>query len=238
MKFNYLLDLGYSTEEIEDYSNHWNPGIIEFLLENAENVSKNMSYLLSYFSKDFVLRLTIFYPDSFSISPECFQDRICALQQAFPEEWKEIIEKQFWGYNGIPGSNYKPFLYTVGVYDDAVYKNAIEMLQNPERIVFEFMVLLSRDVGIEVLADSFFEDDLWNLECSKYEVVRNAKHLISEGLTLCMVEDMLYNAPYLMMLSEIEITERLKKAFGEEYIAEMKEMDDDSFLDKLEEIAW
>lgn len=131
-------------------------------------------------------------------------------------------------------ANYKPIM-AVLADDNRDIEKAIKQLQNPYDIIFEFMVLLKNDVGITASADNFFEDFLWDLEEFKYEVVRNAKQLINKGLTIDMVEDILYNAPYLMGLSEMEVDERLKKVFGENYI---NEMDNDTFLELLEKIAW
>ena len=238
MDLSYLYSLGYTEEKITNYSKYWAPEIIEYLAENSDYVAENMRYLQDDFEEDLLLKLPVFYPETFVLKPELFQERIRMLKDAFSYEWIDIIENQFWGYDGIPGTNYKPIMRTLASYDDADIQDAIKQLKNPYDITFEFMVLLSKDAGLEISAANFFEEDLWWIESSKYEVLRNAKLLLEKGLTKELVEDIICSAPYLMMLSEMEVKSRLRDGFGEEYITTMQDLDSKSFFEKLEEIGY
>lgn len=238
MDLEYLRELDYSTEEIEEYSQNWNDSIIRFLAENKDIVLENMKYLCPFFNKELILKFPVFYTDSFTISPKLFKERIDLFRKSFPDNWINIIEKQFWGYDGICGSNYRPFLRVLGSYIDSDINDAIHQLKNPGTITFEFIVLLKKEVGIELSADCFFEEWLLEIEMSKYEVLRNAKYLLDKGLSRKVVEDLLTQTPFLMMLSELEVNKRLVDGFGENYIETMQETDLDIFMEILEEIGW
>lgn len=237
MDLNYLKRLGYTEQEIEEYTRSWNENNISYLSENENSVSENMNYMMAYFDKDLVLKLSVFYSSTFVLSPLLFKKRIQLLRNAFPDDWIEIIKKQFWGYDGIPGTNYEPIMRVMGAYDDSDVERAIKQLKNPQNIIFEFIVLL-KDVGIELSAADFYEEFLMDLEESKYEVVRNAKTLVKIGISIEVVESIITNAPFLVMLSEMEVIERLRNRFGENYKDIINEMEEDAFLEALEEIAW
>lgn len=238
MDLEYLRELGYGTEEIEEYSRSCNDSAISYLAENKDSVLENMKYLRPFFNKELILKFLFFYKDAFTISPELFKKRIDLFRKSFPDDWTDIIEKQFWGYDGIYGSNYQPFLDVLGSYKESDITHAIHQLENPNTITFEFIVLLKKAVGIELSADYFYEEWLLDLEVSKYEVLGNTKYLLDKGLSKEVVEDILTQAPFLMMLSELEVNKRLVEGFGENYVKTMQGMDLDTFTKKLEEIGW
>lgn len=238
IELNYLKELGYSEDEISEYAKSWNNGIISYLAENSENVSRNMTYLMNELDKDILLKFPVFYSSTFTISPELFEERMMKLKSAFPDEWVDIIEKQFWGYDGIKGTDYEPIMRSMGSYDDSDVEKAIEQFKNPQSITFEFIVLLSERIGISLSAEDFPEYSLLDLEVAKYEVVRNAEYLTEAGLPMELVKRVICNAPYLMMLSELEVQVRLSEGFGENFISRMQELDEDSFYEALDGIAW
>ncbi len=240
MNLDYLNKLGYSDEEIEKYSHKWNNHIIEFLAENSEFVAANMEMLTTNFDKELLLKLPIFYSETFVSSPSLFESRINLLKNTFPDEWEEIIEKQFWGYDGYIGTNYVPIMSILCSNDITDVEKSIVQLQNPSEIVFEFMILLSKKLSLNISTDGIIESLLWDLEVSKYEVEINAKFLVEKGLTNDLIEELIYNAPFLMMQSKLYVEKCLIKGFGEDYIAKIQSTyseDYDSFLEILEDIA-
>lgn len=238
MNLNYLKELGYTKNEIEGYSSSWNNNTIMYLAENSDYVSSNMRYLKDDFDHNLLLKLPIFYSETFTLSPELFEKRVVLLKNAFPDCWTDIVEKQFWGYCGIGSESYRPIMSVLGSYDELYINESIKQLQNPQEIVFGFMLLLQKNLEIELSVDSLYDEILWDMKVSKYEIVRNANTLINQGLSKNMVCDIIAYAPYLMMLSESEVKTRLSKSFGKNYISEIQKMDNEIFLDKLEEIAW
>lgn len=238
MSIHYLKKLGYSEKEIEKYAESWNENIISYLADNSDAVYENMNYLFKDFDKDLLLKLPVFYPETFALLPEVFRKRMSLFKAEFPDEWNEIVEKQFYGYDEIPGTNYEPIMKVMGSYDDTCIAKAIEQLKNPQEIVFEFLVLLSKHIGIELSASDFYEDYLLSLEEAKFELVRNAEYLIELGLPVEIVELVITNAPYLMMLSKGEVKSRLIKGFGEDFISKMQGLDEDAIVEVLEEVGW
>lgn len=238
MELSYLQALGYSEKEIADYSKSWAQDIIEYLAENSDYVFKNMRYLQDDFSKDLLLKLPVFYPDTFAISPIRFKEKMTMLKNAFPDEWKKIIEQQFWAYSGIAESTYEPILEVFGSNDDSALEKAIEQLKNPDTITFEFLVELSKEVGINVSPNDILCDEtyLWFLEESKNEIVTNAKYLIGKGLSKDTVEQIICSTPDLMMLPRLEVEAKLEEGFGENYITSMEDMELDTFYEKLNEL--
>ena len=235
MDLDYLKHLGYSQNEIQSYANSWNTNIILYLAENSDSVSENMNFIKKEFDKDLLLKLPIFYPDSFVLPPMYFRERMQLFKDSFPDDWVEIIEQQFWGYEGRPGTNYRPIMMEMASSDGL--NKAIKQLENPEDITFEFMIMLSEGVGIELYADDFNDLELLlEMEVFKHEIIRNSKHLIGLGLSRDIVEGIIRNEPYLMMLSELEVVGRLRDKFGEDFINEMSKMDEDSIYLILEKI--
>ena len=58
------------------------------------------------------------------------------------------------------------------------------------------------------------------------------------GLPVEIVELVITNAPYLMMLSKGEVKSRLIKGFGEDFISKMQGLDEDAIVEVLEEVGW
>ena len=88
---DYLHKLGYSEQEIEAYSKEWAKEIISYLADNSANVVENMRLLQKDFSRDLLLKFSVFYSDAFTLNPEMFSERISLLKQAFPDEWTDIM---------------------------------------------------------------------------------------------------------------------------------------------------
>ena len=86
---------------------------------------------------------------------------------------------------------------------DKNIEKAIKQLQNPQDIVFEFLILLKK-IGINLSGYDFFDEELlWDMEVGKYEIVSNAKNLIEQGLPESVVSKIICGTSLLMMLSEI-----------------------------------
>ena len=73
MSIHYLKKLGYSEKEIEKYDESWNENIISYLADNSDAVYENMNYLFKDFDKDLLLKLPVFYPETFALLPEVFR---------------------------------------------------------------------------------------------------------------------------------------------------------------------
>lgn len=234
MDLSYLKQMGYTTEEIEEYSGSWNEKIISCLADNGDVVFENMQYLKPYLDRKLLLKLPVFYDNTFTISPARFKARMDLFRESFPDDWLDIIKKQFYGYSGIYGSNYKPIMSMAGSDNDSDMVEAIEQLKYPENTVFEFMILL-QEVEIDVSADDFCENCLLDLEVGKHEILENVKTLLDAGLNTDLMKNLLCECPYLMLLSEMEVKEILIERFGENYIEEMQEMDCDTLVEILED---
>ena len=242
-KCKYLYELGYSEEQINGHLQRWNEGIISYLGENSDNVLENMKYISSYFDSSLLLKLSIFYSDTFVLSPHIFKERFDMLKNEFPQDFVDIVEKQFLGYDGSAmgavddDSLYIPYMASMSRGDQQIYK-AIESIKNPHTRMYEFIVMLEKYVGINVLPEDIGEDILLDLEVSKWEVVHNAEYLVEKGLAVEQIEDILCYCPFAMMGSTGELEMYLVEAVGDDYVDAINEMSNEEFwIDKLCEIV-
>lgn len=226
--YHYLAALGYSSSEINAYCLAWNKEILEYLLSNKEHVSKNMLYLQTDFDKDLLLKLPVFYPSSFALEPSVYIERFEKLKAAFPYDYAEIVKKQFFGYEGydtvyVPHTKgtfsvlYEPFLEVLAIGEESV-KDAVVSLSKPTSRHYKFLIMLQKDVGLNVSADDVQEEYLLDLECGKWEVLRNAENLIKRGLIKDLLQELLWHCPHILTCSTLELESALSNHFGDNYI--------------------
>lgn len=240
MRLSFYTELGYSSEEIDRFCSSISSILVELLEANHYCVGENVKCLQGHIDRHLLLQLPFFYPVSFCTDPELFTYRIDLLKEAFPDSWSRIITKQTqgcWGIKGLKGTNYKPFLEVIALRDEDVQRE-LDLLQHPEEIIFEFMVMLG-EIGIEVDPDSLYDNIVWDMEASKLQILKNALMLLSKGLDRYIISDIIGFAPLLMTLSEMEVQMRLRKGFGEDYITKMSvAYEDETFEDIIEKIGW
>lgn len=246
--YHYLVDLGYSSSDVNAYCLAWNKGTLEYLLCNQENVSKNMLYLQTDFNKDLLLKLPVFYPSSFTLEPMVFIERFEKLKAVFPYDYAEIVEKQFWSYDGYDavyithaeGNSsvlYEPFLETLANGEESV-KDAVASLTNPASRHYKFLIMLQKDIGLDVSADDIQEEYLLDLECGKWEVLRNAENLIKLGLTKDLLLELLWHCPYVFTYSTSEVESILSNHFGDNYVEVLhQKYDSENLGDELCELS-
>lgn len=233
MNLEYLLRLGYSEQEVEEYSKEWNENIISYLAENSGKVEENMRYLQEALDRELLMKLPVFYPNAFTLAPNVFVERIGLLKQAFPDEWADIIEKQFWGYDGVVGTDYQPVLAAIGSYDEKDIADAIAAIKNPGSHTYEFMSLLKKETGIEVSVDAVSDDLLLTLEMDKYMIVENAKAFVEKGFSNHLIEEVFWYSPLLMTCSVTEVERELIRVFGEDYVQVMKKAEEDDTIGEM-----
>ena len=238
--YHYLVDLGYSSSDINAYCLAWNKGILDYLSSNKEHVSKNMLYLQTAFNKDLLLKLPVFYPSSFALEPMVFIERFEKLKVAFPYDYAEIVEKQFWGYEGydtvyVPHKEvansvlYEPFLEVLANGDESVI-DAVMSLTNPTSRHYKFLIMLQKNIGLDVSADDVQEEYLLDLECGKWKVLRNAENLIELGLAKDLLLELLWHCPHILTYSASELESVLSNYFGDNYIEVLHQKYDDEIL--------
>ena len=245
-RYNYLLELGYSEKEVNSYTHKWNEGIISYIADYSANVMANMQYLKADFDADLLLKLPVFYPETFVMDPNEFKTYFDTLKSEFPNEYADIIEKQFWGYEGFDSvyitldiieseSLYVPFLEIMS-HDEAAIQEAIVSLRNPSTRLYKFIVMLNK-AEIDISADDLSDGVLYDLEISKWEVLQNAEFLLEQEVDPEIIADMLWYCPYIMVGSVETLSEALIEQFGEEYAEVMREKSgDDDWGDILCEL--
>lgn len=231
----YLKELGYSDDEIQSYQQSWAEGILSYLSENQTYVLENMRFLQDDFEPDLLLKLPVFYPDAFVLYPQTFRKYLSLLKTEFPDGWVDIIEKQFWGYDGIAASEanggnetdpvlYQPYLETIGTNREENVHKALDSLRHPSSRVYDFIDKLKTETGITLSAEDLPEEVLPDLEVAKYEVVDNVCFLQQQGISDCVIEEILICNPIMMCGSESELDDMLKSAFGKDYSKKLEEM--------------
>ena len=244
---SYLQELGYSEEELRSYEQSWADGILEYLYDNQTYVLENMRSIQSDFDSDLLLKLPIFYPDAFVLPPTVFQANLEELRFVFPEEWPDIIETQFWGYDGFDSEYmniktvrdpvlYQPFLETVGTNQIKKIQKAVLSLCKPSSRIYKFIVMLGKDAGIDISAKDLSEDYLPILEEGKYEVTDNVAFLQQQGLSNSMTEEILTCNPLLLCGTETDLENSLIDAVGEPFPQIMEEMPIEQLEDTLFQI--
>lgn len=238
--YHYLVDLGYSSSDINAYCLAWDKGILDYLSCNKEYVSKNMLYLQNDFDKDLLLKMPVFYPSSFALQPAVFCKRFEMLKTALPDEYVQIVEKQFWSYDGYDAVYithaeetssvlYEPFLEVLANGEESV-KDAVMSLTNPTSRHYKFLIMLQKNIGLDVSADDVQEEYLLDLECGKWEVLRNAENLIELGLTKDLLLELLWHCPHILTYSAPELESVLSNHFGDNYIEVLRQKYDNEIL--------
>lgn len=244
---SYLKELGYSYDEIQSYQQSWADGILSFLSENQTYVLENMRFLQNDFDADLLLKLPVFYPEAFALAPQDFQRHLQKLQSAFQWDWKDIIENQFWGYDGADGKYmkgsivfnqtlYEPFLETMGTNDEKKIAEALQSLQDPTSRIYKFIVMLRLDAGIDLTPQDFPEDCLLFLEVCKYELQSNVNFMQNKHLPESVLIEIFASNPMLLCGSELELEESLKSVFGDDYVQTMSELPIEQIDEMLLEI--
>ncbi len=208
-EFNYLIELGYTHEEVNDYFKSWAEGITSYLAENSGNVKKNMQYLLdSSIDKNLLLRLPVFYCDTFVLPPEDFKHGIELLKTAFPSDWTKIIEKQFWGYDGIKCTYktsddipdfiaHEPYLQIMSTNTENALM-AIETLKHPASHIYSFFEMI-KQLNIDISVEDIYEDYLMDLEVLKYDLIENIKDYLEHGIDKEVIGQILHMNPFVLV---------------------------------------
>ena len=231
---SYLFSLGYTEEDLREYEASWADGIIAFLSANQANVIENMRFLRQDFESDLLLRLPVFYPDAFALEPQDFSKHVSALKAAFPYDWSDIIEGQFSGFDGMDGTYmtedvvknrilYQPFLETVGTNRESDVMEALRSLQAPSSRIYKFIVMLTKETGLDLAAEDFPEETLLDLEQAKYEVVDNVCALQKKGMTESVIRTILWCNPMMLWCSTSYLDNVLRSSFGDNYVETMEE---------------
>ena len=243
-RFAYLLELGYTGDEIAEYSRCWAEGILSYLADNSYNVLRNMSYIKEDLERELLLKFPVFYPETFVMNHESFKKYIDLIRRELPD-YKELFVKQFWAYEGVDSiyaikeeiSNeilYIPLLQVVGMGDENQLCMAISSLKEPSQRLYKFIMMLNKELGVSLTAEDFPEDCLLDLEISKWEVLRNSEFLLAEGLSEDIVCRFYWSCPWLLTCSVEGLQATLQEEFGENYIEVICDYEDhDSLSERL-----
>lgn len=228
---DYLTDLGYTGEEIEAYEQTWATGILTCLSFHRYNVAENMRFLQPDVDRELLLKLPVFFPDSFALEPVVFKKRVGLLKKAFPDKWTDIIEWQFYAYDGTDAEAVSepwlrlPFLEIVGMDSDDAAEKAVESLKHPGTRVYLFTSMLEKETGLPFSTDDFPETCLVELEEQRYQLADNVRFLMKRQLSEDLLRQILWLCPSpLLYDSEEELDGVLSEAFGDDYPTEMEEM--------------
>ncbi len=241
MRLSFFTELGYKPEEVEELYGSCSRCISEYLEYNHLSVYENLKCIQGHIDKHLLLKMPILYPDAFCLKPTLFAKRINALKEVIPDDgWAGLLTKQVygcWGKNGYNRTNYRPFLEVLALSDEDV-QNELDLLAHPDRIIFDFMEQL-KEVGIEVEHVILYNNLLWDLEVSRFQLVENAVALLGEGLDRFIIEDIIIYAPLMLTLPKTEVHERLIKGFGDDYVRGIiNAYINENFEDIIEEIGW
>lgn len=235
MDVDYLKQLGYTEIELEQYLNNWNNNIILVLSNNKDTVLKNMQLIKNEFDKDLLIKLPIFYVDTFCMTHSIFQERLNILKSTL-SNWKEIVIEQFYGCDEMAEAEYQPVLKAMGSYDIKIFYDSLNFLSLDNDKKYEFMVLLEREAGIDINRNDFINDDLYSYEVNKHEIVENAIMLVNEGFPKDIIKDMIANNLDIFCYSKDGLKAALIKAYGIDYHKRIIEESDsgrlaDSFIE-------
>ena len=126
-EFYFLLELGYSEQDIDAYVESTWEGILSELSDYSYNVSENMQYVWDDFDRELLLSLVTFYWEAFVMSPEVFRERFELLKAAFPYEYDTIITDQYWGEEGDDGDEFDSSLKDT-VPSESYYRAFLEVM--------------------------------------------------------------------------------------------------------------
>ena len=93
--------------------------------------------------------------------------------------------------------------------------------------------MLKEEVGIDLEPFEIIETWVWDFEVSKYDVVSNAKMLRDEGLFLNIILDLIFYAPDCLLNTNEGLQNHLVSEFGDDYIDEMNQMDEEKLIDLM-----
>ena len=243
-RFTYLLELGYTEDEIAGYSRCWADGILSYLAGNSYHVLQNMSYIKEDLERELLLKFPVFYPETFVMNHESFKKDIDLIRRELPD-YKELFVKQFWAYEGTDSiyatkeeiSNeilYIPLLQVVGIGDENQLCIAISSLKEPSQRLYKFIMMLNKEFGMSLTAEDFPDDCLLDLEISKWEVLRNSEFLLAEGVSEDIVCRFYWSCPWVLTCSVEGLQATLQEDFGENYIEVICDYEDpDNLSDRL-----
>lgn len=235
----FLGELGFSEKELSLYMLKCFDENFDFLADYSDNVILNLKYLQDSFNENLLLKFLIHYPQTFIMDPDLFKERFDLLKSEFPYSYDEIVEKQYWGYEGIDGTfgngedipapkwKFVPFLMSMAKDDEHVQK-AIESLKHPRTRIYKFVEIFNwqgeLDITVEDIAD---EDWLLDIEVYKWDILNNIEYLKKKKLPSDIIEDILYFCPHILMGSTMEVESVLVEHFGENYAQTMPEKADE-----------
>ena len=230
--FDFLLELGYSEQDIDAYVESNYEGILSELADYSYNVSENMKYVWDDFDRELLLFLTTSYCEAFVMSPEVFRERFELLKAEFPYEYDAIIENQYWGDEGdefeaslkdsVPSESYYRAFLEVMPWGLRQTQEAIESLKNPSARLYRFICRLNEEYGIPVSTEDVPEDQLLELERCKFEVFQNAEYLTDQGMPEEIIISILAHCPNIMTEATFQLQDTLVACFGDDYIEVMK----------------
>ena len=95
--WDYLIELGYTAEELSEYEEGWADGILEALTDEymASTYQDNIRYMLDFYEKDEVFMLMIRYTDAFMVNNDKFVSRLKQIEDKLGEDWSQVIWEQF-----------------------------------------------------------------------------------------------------------------------------------------------
>jgi hypothetical protein len=240
-KCEYLWKLGFSEETINHYMKRWFEENFDFLYNYKENVYLNLKCMQESFSENLLMKFLIHYPQTFIMDPVLFEERFNLIKTEFPDVYDEIIEGQYWGYDGIDGTfggetppepawNSIPYLMSMARKDEDV-KNAIESLKHPRTRVYRFVQDFDWQCEIDVTAEDIADEDwLLDIERFRWDMVHNITSLKNKKMPKEIIEDIVYFCPHILMDAETQVESILVEHFGENYVETMQK--------KAEEENW
>lgn len=96
--WDYLLELGYTSEELEEYEEDYADDILELLTdENLVAIyQNNVRYLLNYLEKDEVFPLITWNTSAIMLSSQTFVSRMERIAGVLGENWAQLIYELYW----------------------------------------------------------------------------------------------------------------------------------------------
>lgn len=256
MKLDYLSPL-FSETELRYISDGWNVSPLE-KNESKAVVYDNLKYLkecVTDTDNETILKYAVFYWGAF-VNP-AFKDRLNALIDRH-DDWEEIVEKQFWTYDGFTVSTsdnafhiatlllYEqtigsvdgttpPIMQTIGWESDELFYEYLDLLDSPEKMHWSVLARLKKECGIAVEPEDIgFElMDFLDIEVSKNEILDSTIQLLQLGVNKDAMHTIIINSIHLLTNGYNYVYEVFRNELGDDFVDKINELNKNETLEEV-----
>lgn len=256
MKLDFLLPI-FSESELRYISDGWNVSH----LENNESkavVYENLKYLkecVTDTDNETILKYAVFYWGAFV--NRVFKDRLNALIDRH-DDWEEIVEKQFFAYDGFPISaddsaillgvrfiqeqtigpvdgTTPPIMQTIGWESDELFYEYLDLLDSPEKMHWSVLARLKKECGIAVEPEDIgFElMDFLDIEVLKNEILDSTIQLLQLGVNKDAMHTIIINSIHLLINGYNYVYEAFRNELGDDFVDKINELNKNETLEEV-----